>query len=159
MGGAEGDGCGGVGTGVRSLPGFSRLCARLGEAREHSRHYPALLVQSEERRNAENLSETGLVLFRSAGGDLAGEFAADVGSSASSQLLLGLALVVYCWKVAAVVGLMRWWRKPRPEDRGAFGMSPALRDGGNGNVRPDMTVWPLVRLTRVTGVPETQTAA
>ena len=29
------------------------------EAREHSRHYlQALLVQSEERRNAENLSET-----------------------------------------------------------------------------------------------------
>ena len=29
------------------------------EAREHSRHYlPAWLVQSEERRNAENLSET-----------------------------------------------------------------------------------------------------
>ena len=36
------------------VPDFGRR-----EAREHSRHYlQALLVQSEERRNAENLSET-----------------------------------------------------------------------------------------------------
>ena len=48
--------------GLRGLSGFSRYFAPLfgrRETRDHSRHYlQALLVQSGERRNAENLSET-----------------------------------------------------------------------------------------------------
>ena len=37
---------------------FAPVCGRK-ESREHSRHYlPGLLVQSHERRNAENLAET-----------------------------------------------------------------------------------------------------
>ena len=60
--GGQGSG-GGFRAGVRGLWGFSRLlslrCLARRETREHSRHYlQALLVQSGERRNAENLSET-----------------------------------------------------------------------------------------------------
>ena len=57
-----GCGCGSFRAGVRVISGFSRLLrAAVGrrETREHSGHYlQALLVQSGERRNAENLSET-----------------------------------------------------------------------------------------------------
>ena len=57
-----GDGRGSFGPSVRGLPGFSRLlCAGFGRKqwRERSGQYlQALLVQSQERRNAENLSET-----------------------------------------------------------------------------------------------------
>ena len=57
-----GCGCGSFRADVRVISGFSRLLrAAVGrrETREHSGHYlQALLVQSGERRNAENLSET-----------------------------------------------------------------------------------------------------
>ena len=58
----QGDGGGGFRAGVRGLWGFSRYFAPLfgrRETRDHSRHYlQALLVQSQDRRNAENLSES-----------------------------------------------------------------------------------------------------
>ena len=58
----QGDGGGGFRAGVRGLWGFSRYFAPLfgrRETRDHSRHYlQVLLVQSGERRNAENLSES-----------------------------------------------------------------------------------------------------
>ena len=57
-----GDGRGSFGPSVRGLPGFSRYCAPVfgrKQWRERSGQYrQALLVQSQERRNAENLSET-----------------------------------------------------------------------------------------------------
>ena len=58
----QGSGCCGFRAGVRGLSGFSRLLRSAiwrGKTRGHSRHYlQALLVQSGERRNAENLPET-----------------------------------------------------------------------------------------------------
>ena len=64
----QGSGCGGFRAGLRGFWGFSRYFAPLfgrRETRDHSRHYlQALLVQSGERRNAENLSETVSALAR-----------------------------------------------------------------------------------------------
>ena len=56
------DGRGGIGEGARGLPGISYLlCPAFGRKqwRERSGQYlQGLLVQCQERRNAENLSET-----------------------------------------------------------------------------------------------------
>ena len=60
--GGLGDGCGELQAGLRQLSGISRLLRgllRTQAGREHSRNYlQGLLVQAQERRNAENLSES-----------------------------------------------------------------------------------------------------
>ena len=61
--GGMGDGCGELRASLRQLSEISRhlLAASFGRKqwREHSRNYlQALLVQAQERRNAENLSES-----------------------------------------------------------------------------------------------------